>query len=223
MATPSIFTREAGTSTAKHRPARRRLSPSHVLIGLVALLAGVFNYLALQGREATTPVAVAATDIGAGTTFTAELVRLVPIASDFAGLDHLLDEPGLARFDGWMVARPLATGEPVTLSDLVPAGPGNGAMTMSIPVPVEHAVGGILTVGDRIDVLAVVEGTAEFVARGLEVMAVADTQSGGLAGSTPYHLVVAVTADEALSLAVAIDRGSFEVLRSTGADPAGPG
>jgi hypothetical protein len=62
-----------------------------------------------------------------------------------------------------------------------------------------------------------VDDTAAFVASDLEVVSIADTSQGGIGGFGLYHVVVAVTADEALALANAIDDDSVEVIRSTGA------
>lgn len=221
MATPSLLRREAGTSTPKQRPARRRLSPSHLLIGVVAVLAFSFNYLALQEREATTEVAVAAGPITSGAPFSSDLVRMVPVGAGFEGIEHLVTESDLGGYEGWTVVRPLGAGEPLRRSDLVRSGAGDGQRTMSIPVAVEHAAGGTLVVGDRVDVIAVTDEGAEFVAGGLEVVAVADREGGGLAGVTPYHVVVAVDPEQALALASAIAEGSFEVVRSTGAGSLG--
>jgi len=190
---------------------------SHILIALAAVLAFGLNYLALQHRDATTLVAVADGRLAEGTSFSASLIRLVPIPSDFDGIDHLVVERDLARLHGWIVGRSVAEGELVDRIMLIRPGATDGLRTMSIPVAVEHAAGATLAVGDRIDVISIVEGSPTFVAVDLEVVSIADTGQGGLSGVSPYHVVVAVSSEEALALAKAIDDGSIEVVRSTGA------
>ena len=140
MATnPSVMTREAGTSAPTTRPARRRPSLSHLAIGLAALLAFVFNYLALQNRDATTLVAIADRPIPEGAPFTPALARLVPLPADFEGIDHVIIEEDIAGFDGWIVGRSVAEGELIDRSIIIQPGAGDGLRTMSIPVAVEHA------------------------------------------------------------------------------------
>lgn len=92
---------------------------------------------------------------------------------------------------------------------------------MSLPVPVEHAAGGSLVAGDRVDVVSVVEGVAQFIATGLEVVSVSETGAGTIGSVTSHHVVVAVEAEDALRLAEALDADSMELLRSTGATELG--
>jgi Flp pilus assembly protein CpaB len=196
---------------------RRRPSLSHILIALAAVLAFGFNYLALQNRDASTMVAVATAPIADGTPFAADLVRYVPLPSDFEGITHLIAEPDLAGLDGWIVSRSVAKGELVDRAIVIRPGANNGLRTMSIPVPIEHAAGETLVIGDRVDVISMVDEVPTFVALDLEVVSIAETSEGGLSGVGPYHVVVAVTSEEALALARAIDDGSIEIIRSTGA------
>lgn len=195
------------------------------MIVVAALLAFGLNYLALQNRDATTAVAIAGRPIAEGTAFSADLVRLVPMPADFEGIRHLVAEADLGALEGWIVSRSVAEGELLDRAVLVAPGGGDGLRTMSIPVPVEHAAGATLVVGDRVDVISVVDAIPSYVAVDLEIVAIADTAQEGLAGTGAYHIVVAIDADEALALAGAIDDGSIEVIRSTGAtpDPGGKG
>lgn len=88
---------------------------------------------------------------------------------------------------------------------------------MSLPIPIEHAAGGLLSPGDLVDVIAVSDGVAEYVAQGLPVSSVADQAGGALGAGAPYHVVVAVDDEQALMLAAAMAGGSIEVIESTGA------
>lgn len=216
-ASPSAKAREAGTSAPVTRPARRRPSLSHLAIVAAAVLAFGFNFLALQNRDATAMVAVAARPIAGGSLLSPDLVRMAPLPADFEGIDHLVTEADLYRLEGWVVGRSVSEGQLLDRSTVIQPGTGDGLRTMSIPVPVEHAAGGTLVVGDRVDVISMAGGAASFVARGLEVVAVANTVQSGLSGVGPYYVVVGVTPEVALALAGAIEGGSVEVLRATGA------
>jgi Flp pilus assembly protein CpaB len=185
---------------------------------LAAVLAFTLNYLALQGRDATTLVAIADTSIAAGTPLTSDSIRFVSFPADFEGLDHLVRESGLEDLEGWIVARSVREGELIHRSLVIRPGAGDGLRTMSIPVPAEHAAGATLVVGDRVDVISMVGDEPVFVATDLEVVSIADTTQTGLSGVGPYHVVVGVSQEQALALARAIADGSLEVLRSTGAD-----
>jgi Flp pilus assembly protein CpaB len=88
---------------------------------------------------------------------------------------------------------------------------------MSLPVPVEHAAGGSLSAGDRVDVISVSDGSAGFIATDLEVISVASGDSASIGSITAHHVTVAVEAEQALRLAEALDSGSIEIVRSTGA------
>lgn len=212
-----MLSREAGTSTPTSRPVRRPPSVSHILIALAAVLAFGLNYLALQNRDATTMVVVADGPIAEGTALRADLVRLAPLPSDFEGMGHLIVENDLDSLHGWIVSRSVADGELVDRAIVIKPGANDGLRTMSIPVPIEHAVGATLVVGDRVDVISMIEGVPTFVAADLEVVSIAEASQGGLSGVGPYHVVVAVTSAEALALAQAIEEGSIEIVRSTGA------
>lgn len=219
MATgPSVKSREAGTSTTPVKPVRRRPSLSHILIAVTVILAFGLNYLALQNREAVVLVAVAAEPIAEGSTLTSEVVRFVPVAADFEAVETLLVADDLDDMEGRIFARSIPSGGLIDVAALVDAGVVDGHRAMSIPIAIEHATGARIVVGDRVDVITVADGVASFVATDLAVIAHAEAQAGGLSTGA-YHLTVAVDEEEALALAEAIDTGSLEVVRSTGAAP----
>jgi Flp pilus assembly protein CpaB len=90
--------------------------------------------------------------------------------------------------------------------------------SMSIPVSRDHAAGGLLEVGDVVDVISMGAVGPEFVVSFVEVVSVAG-DAGGIGGVGGYFVVVAVDAAQALRLAGAIDAGSLEVIRASGAAP----
>ena len=214
---PSTKAREAGSPPPARRRIGRRLSVTHALIAIVVMLAFVLNLLVLRDRSSTTLVAIADRPLTTGSVLMADSVRLVPVDSEFEAIDRIVTEDDVAGFMGWVVGRHLAEGEVVGVSALVEPGHGPGLRSMGLPVPIEHAAGGSLAAGDRVDVISVVDGEAGFVASDLEVTGVAEMANGGIGMTGSYHLVVAVTAEQALALATALDSGSLEVVRSTGA------
>lgn len=146
------------------------------------------------------------------------MLRLVPVGSGFEGLPDLISEDELDDLGGWVLARPVAAGGLIGQSDLVAPGSTPGLRSMSLPVPVEHAAGGALAAGDRVDVISVSDATADYVATDLEVVSVAEGAAGAIGAVSSYHVVVSVDADQALALAEALDSGSVELVRSTGSE-----
>lgn len=215
---PSSALREAGSPTPARRRSGRRPSATHVLIAVVVILAFVLNLLVLQDRSATTLVALADRPLVAGSTLEASAVRLVPVDSTFEGLDSLVTEDELSQYEGWVMARSVVAGSPLAAGDVTDPGSAPGLRSMSLPVPVEHAAGGSLVVGDRVDVISVLDGAARFIGTGLEVVSISDGDSGSIGSVSAYHVTVAVDPDQALRLAEALDAGSLELVRSTGSD-----
>jgi len=216
---PSTLTREAGTSASAARSVKRRPSISHILIALAALLAFALNFFALQDRDATRLVAVSAGPILAGSVVTESDIRWVPIPESFEGSSDLVFQEEGHEIGGWVAGRSLATGAVIDRSSLLAPGSSEGLRTMSIPIGAEHAAGATLTVGDRVDVISMVDGEPRYVAVDLEVVGHADVNQGALSGGSAYHVLLAVEASDALALAKAIDDGALEIIRSTGAVP----
>ena len=213
-----------GTSLPRpRRPLLSRFSTAHGLMVLSGLLTLILVVSATKGSNARVMVAAASGDIPAGAPLTGARLHAVdlPADSNLAGLTVLWDRIGLGD---QVAARPIGAGELLRPSDLV-AGAGSGSSQlrgMSIPVKQERAVGGALRVGDRVDVIDVVDGTARWVVTGAQVIEVpAPAASKGIvrdAGGV-YHVVVEVSAGEALALAEALTHDTVSVIRSTGAPP----
>lgn len=215
---PSTERREAGSPQPVRRQLGRRLSATHVVIAIVVILAFVLNLLVLQDRSSTTLVVVADRALATGSVMDQSSIRLVPVDSDFEGLPGLITEDELDSLVGWVMARPMPAGSLLDRASLVRPGSGSGLRSMSLPVPVEHAAGGALAAGDRVDVIAVTDGVADFVAVDLEVTSVSESGSGAIGTISAYHVVVNVEPDDALRLAEAIAAGTVEIVRATGAD-----
>lgn len=211
----------AGPAPPRRRPPWSRLSGAHGLMVASGLLAFVLVATALDDRGATVRVAVAATDVPAGGAVSADRVRWaeLPADSDLAGE---LVSPGELRGGRRVATQAIASGQPVLRRALAGEHDGDGLRWLSIPVAREHAAGGALRPGDRVDVIDVVDGVARYVVTGAEVARVGPgrTDRGLTAGSREFHVVVRVDAEEALALAEALADGSLEVVRSTAATPA---
>jgi Flp pilus assembly protein CpaB len=215
---PSTERREAGSPQPARRRLGRRLSATHVVIAIVVILAFVLNLLVLQDRSSTTLVAVADRALATGSAMDRSSIRLVPVDADFEGLPGLVTEDDLGSFDDWVLARSVPAGGLLDRAALVRPGSGSGLRSMSLPVPVEHAAGGALVAGDRVDVIAVTDGVAGFIATDLEVISVSDTGSGAIGTISSHHVVVNVGPKQALRLAEALAAGPVEIVRATGAD-----
>ncbi|MCB1247313.1 MAG: hypothetical protein KDB69_08610 [Acidimicrobiia bacterium] len=165
-------------------------------------------------------VAVATGPIEAGSRIGTDDIRFVPIDADFVGLPGLLDEASWATMAGWVANQSIPEGGVIATSALAPAVDGQGLRTMSVPIATEHAAGGLIEVGDVVDVISVVDSAPEYVVTGVAVVRVA-AETGGIGSNSDYYIVLAVDAEEALRLAGSIDGGSIEIVRSTGAEPVG--
>jgi Flp pilus assembly protein CpaB len=219
--TPPTKVREVGPQKPARRRIGRPLSAAHILIAVVVILAFILNLLVLQDRNATTLVAIADEPLAAGSTLNPSDLRLVPVDSDFEGLEALVAETEISKLDGWVLSRFVPKGGLLDVAALVEPGTNSGLRSMSLPVPIEHAAGGALVAGDRIDVISVIDGDATFVASFLEVVSVSEASSSAIGGISAYHVVVSVESQEALDLARALDAGSIEIVRSTGAEEVG--
>ena len=188
------------------------------------MVAFVFIFAALRDRRETVMVVVAREPIPAATRVTTAMVREVELPADSPVLSSLVELDDLSAQE-WVTTRPVAEGEPLTVQTLAGDIPDDGLRAMSLPVPREHAAGGDLRAGDRVDVLGVVEGTeVDYVATGIEVLAVSEARSGAVgARPTEFSITVAVDGTQARLLARTLAAGSVEVVRSTGAAPVAGG
>ena len=216
--TPLVDTRGAGTSPVAKPGRFRHPSLSHVLIALAVVLAFTFNFLALQDRDRTVLVAVANTPLDAGASLDSTDVRFVAIDAGFEGMASLVEQESWTSVSGWVLTRPVPEGGVIAVDALTRPLGGDGLRSMSVPVAPEHAAGGLLEIGDVVDVISVDDGVPAYVVAGVEVVGVA-AGSGGIGAAGGYFVVLAVDSAQALDLARAIDSGSLEVIRSSGAVP----
>lgn len=214
-----VPTRDLSGGPGQPPPLTRRFSWKYLAVAVSALLTFVAVAAALKSQSQTVEVVMALSDLEAGHRLTVQDVRVVtlPASSPVA--------PGVLRpaeIDGRMiVASRIPRDAPVVRSQIRFVAAPHHLRAMSVPVAVEHAAGGSLVDGDRVDVIDAAE-QATYVVHNAEVLAVRRPSSAGLGESGGYALTLAVDANEALALAAAISGGRIEVVRSTGAVPIDP-
>ena len=207
----------------KNAGRRRRLptiSGIHLLIITTGILAFVGNLALLRGGEdAWGQVAVSRHDLAPGRPLQLDDLRLAPVDVEESIASGLVSDSELDAYLGWVITRHVAAGSLLAKTDLRSPLAGSTSRAMSFPIEPDHAVGGDLMAGDRVDVIRVDEDQARFVATDLEVLDVPVRSEGGLNLSGGYYLVMAVNERTALALALALAHGQVEVLRSTGSAP----
>ncbi|HXF36785.1 MAG TPA: RcpC/CpaB family pilus assembly protein [Actinomycetota bacterium] len=117
-----------------------------------------------------------------------------------------------------VAATTIRAGDLVSRSDLRPSAAPGGLGVMSIPVEREHAVGGALAPGDRVDVIEVRDGGARYLLRGAEVLAVGSRDGRGFVEGSigAFSVTIAVDPQAALDIARAIREAGVEIVRTTG-------
>jgi Flp pilus assembly protein CpaB len=185
------------------------------------LLAFVLVAVLTADRRQVVNVAVALEDIGSGVALRQAMFTRAELPADSELADGLVRYDDLA--DGSVISdTPVAAGDALRRSDLRTSGGTEGLRSVSIPVARSHAVGGAIEVGDVVDVIDLVDGTATFVVTGAEVARLAaDSSAGGLTGGATqeFYVVVLVDARGALAIAQSLADGAVDVVLATGAAP----
>ena len=206
-----------GPSRVRRRNPLTRLSAAHLLMLLTAVLAFATNLVVLRNHDETRAVVVAAVNLPAGRPVESNHLRAVEVDVDDAVYATLVPWAQATALVGQVTSHPIGEGVLIGMTDFrEPSGPA-GLRSMSIPVDAEHAVGGELASGDRIDLILVGDDGPRFVLAGAEVLAVSSLGELGALASGDFYIVVAVDAEQALLVAEAIRDGRIEVVRSTGA------
>lgn len=205
----------------KRSPWRRvvgRLTPGLVVGSLAALVAFVVVAGVLRDRREMTTVVVNTQTIPAGGVVDARVVRVIELPVS-AGLDEvLLSEADLAS--GQLIAdRLLPAGEPIPLSAVSSGRERPPARVVSLPLESWGAVGGVVEVGDQVDIIDTRSDEASTVVRSAIVVARAAESDGGLVGGRDVWLAVEVSESEALRVAEVVQADRFVVVQSTGVDP----
>lgn len=185
-----------------------------VLAGLLALL---FNLAVLRSNQQTVEIAVAAADLRAGATLIQQQIVVREVPADEVLTARMLLADDAAVGVGRILIRPVERGAPILLSDLRSADDNDGRRAMSVPIEQSRSVAGGLSVGDRVDVILVVDGIAAFVATDLEVIDIPTGDGNALGVGSGYAPTLAVTDIDSLRIAAALDAGVVHLIRATGA------
>jgi Flp pilus assembly protein CpaB len=197
--------------------ARPALTLRAALGGLLVTLAllGVSQAYAHADRPPGTGYVVAARSLAPGAALEADDLDLVP-----AELPPTMAARAFtttAVLDGAVTLAPLAPGEPVLLSQVLPAGtsPPVGA-DLSFAITTDRALGGNLRPGERVDLVATFPGGGtRRVAEGAVVIE-GRTETDGLLTETGRLLLTVRLRDpaEVLGLVEAVDQGQLTLVRS---------
>ena len=204
---------------AQGRPRRGRPARAHILMTLAALLTAVAVYVVLQDADPGQRVLVAVNELQAGTVVPPGAVTVVTVDVGEEQAARLVPAAEADAVVGQVVTNHLAPGDLIGRSDLRGPSAPEDRRAIALPVPRARAVAGDLRTGDRVDVIAVEDGVARYVATGLPVIA-----SGGGDGldENSWSLTVSVDEQDALALARALADAEVTVTRATGATPADP-
>lgn len=188
------------------RPDTRTL----VGIGLAAVAA--LLVLWLTQPTPSVPILVAGSDLPAGTPLS-ELDISVRHTDDATGM-VTGDSPG--DLSGWVLAAPLAAGEPLLPSLLRPPAVQGAPDLLAVEIDQAHAVLGRIDPGDRIDVYATTSqagGTSEtqLIATSVFVVDASITDSAG--SGEQVQLLLAVDDELAASLTAAMNVASLDLVR----------
>ncbi|MBT8207118.1 MAG: hypothetical protein KJO18_02495 [Acidimicrobiia bacterium] len=203
------------------RPWWSRASAAQIIMIVAGILAFIANLAILRARDDVVLVAVAASDINAGVAIQeATHVEYVELNGSDDVLAPLVTADEVAGVDGFILSSPIRAGEMFVESELVESVNPIDRRAIALAVGRDHAVGGAISIGDRVDVIWVDDDVARYVVTGVEVIDTTDTErtGGAFSASQAFSITVAVDDVQALELAEALNSGQIEVVRSTGAD-----
>lgn len=205
--------------------ARRVARPSWVnlrtALGLMLFSAALFGGQRILGTvEATDEMWVAARDLPQDAVLAPGDLEAVSVDLPARLADGYA--PAAASLDGRVLTRPVHAGELVATGWLAPAFDEHAGRSMTIPVDAEHAVGGALRAGDRVDVLATfdagnVRARTVVLARSVDVLDVVEAGALAFGEETMVGLTLAVGPEQATRLAFASQTGVIDVVRVDGA------
>lgn len=185
---------------------------------LIFALAFTAGQRMLATSKTTTTVWAAARDLPTGTVVGPD--DLVPAEARLDASTGGIYLDGGTTVVGSVVTRPLSRGELIPASSLAPEGVDGRVIT--VPVAPEHAVGGELAPGDRVDIIATFQADGRrarslVVARAVEITST--VTMGGLVGGEGDLLGVTVLVDpaDAPRLAFAARVAEIDVVKIVGA------
>lgn len=205
----------------RKRPWWSRASAAQILMIVAGILAFIANLAILRARDDFVLVAVAATDINAGVAIQESAhIDYVELNGSDDVLAPLVTADEVSGITGSILSSPMRAGEMFVQRELVESINPIDQRAIALAVGRDHAVGGDISVGDRVDVIWVDDDVARYVVTGVEVIDVTGNErtGGAFSASQAFSITVAVDDVQALQLAEALNSGQIELVRSTGAD-----
>jgi Flp pilus assembly protein CpaB len=223
---PRIRTRPDSNGRQPRPRHQHRLLQPLPLAALLLILLALIGYWSVYSRTThRTQVLVAAHALPAG-----RVLRASDLAHrGFAGSSQVLATFLPASEQGLLVGRslkqPVAAGAPIPAAALASARGGTDSMTLAVPV--QHALGGQLAPGDRVTVLATYssatgQAQTRAIARNLEVLSVGNATGFNANAETIPVTVALPTPSVASALALANEAGKLDLLRESGTGASAP-
>ena len=125
------------------------------------------------------------------------------------------------ELEGGVVTRPVMQGEMVAVGAIAEEATASTGRSITIPVSPEHAVGGALRPGDRIDVFGTFDaGDARartlLLVRGVSIRDIVEAGGVVVEQESVIGVTVSVTPEEAARLAFAIRSADLDIVRVDG-------
>lgn len=209
--------------SARALTARLPRVDTRLVVGILLVAVSIVAGLRLSARTDHSVSVLAATrSLAPGHVLSAQDLRPARVASDVGALRGFVSTAAASPV-GRTVRAPIAAGALVPRTALASTAPRGRDVT--IPISSEHALGGALAAGDRVDVLATFDKGTEAartltVATGARVVDV--VRSDGLFGQKEgglTALTLAVAPDDAVYVVFASRNGEVDVVRAaTGGD-----
>lgn len=208
------------------RVERPRWINVRTVLGL-ALFAGslIAGQQLVSAPAPSTRLWVAAHEIAPGSTVLATDLTTVDADLPAEAAQHYA--LATTNIEGAYVASGIAAGQMIPLDSLSESAP-SASRQMTVPVEAEHAVGGDLRAGDLIDILVTLDAgrssarTTVLVSEA-EVLGVVQASGSFGSESSPIGVTIALSADDAPRLALALRTGEIDVVRAVASDASSQG
>jgi Flp pilus assembly protein CpaB len=223
---PRIRTRPDRTGSSQLRRRPRRLLQPLPLAALLLILLALIGYWSVYSRTTRrTQVLVAAHALPAGRVLRASDLADAGLAASRGVLATLVPASKQSLLVGRALKQPVAAGAPIPTAALASAHGGGASMTLAVPM--QHALGGQLAPGDRVTVLATYTSTSgqaqtRAVARNLEVLDVGAASGFNASAETIPVTVALPNPSLASALALANEAGKLDLLRESGSGSSAP-
>lgn len=187
------------------------------VLGVVLLVvAFVAGRAALEGADDTVAVWVAAHDLPQGEVLGASDLEVSKVRLPAAVMDGY--ETASRSLQGRTLTRAVRAGELIPVDAAVGSSSSTSSV-MTVPVAPEHAVGGALNPGDRVDVLATFDAgqpgaRTVVVSRGLQVQQVVASSGLISGGDSMIGITVSVPPQDVSRLAFALRSADIDVVKA---------